>query len=68
MSRLFFTTHAASNPSFPARTASTNFSYPKAYIRLVAGIVTIFTLEKPNEVRAVHERKTEHSWQGAYEI
>jgi len=48
MSRLFFITNAASNPCFPTQTASTDVSYPRSYIRLVAGIVMIFALEKPN--------------------
>ena len=49
MSKLFFRTLDVSNPSFPTRTPSTDLSYPRSYTRLIAGIVMIFTLGKPNE-------------------
>ena len=59
MSMLFFRTLAASNPSFPTRTASTALSYPRSYTRLIAGIVSDdFYIGKTK--RRLQDRKTEH--------
>jgi len=49
MSKLFFKTPGASNPSSHTRTVSTNYNYPKSFIRQVAGTTMIFTLGKRSE-------------------
>ena len=49
MSKLFFKTPGASNPSSHTRTDSTDHNYPKSFTKLFAGTVTIFTLGKRSE-------------------
>ena len=50
MSRLFFTTHGASNLSSHTRTVlSTDHNYPKSFIKLVAGTAMIFALGKRSD-------------------
>ena len=58
MSRLFFRTHAESNPFVTTRTASTDLSLSRSYIWLVTGIVKIFAWENWTK-RKLHDRKTE---------
>ena len=58
MSKLFFKTHGASNPSSLTRTVSTDHNYPESFIKLVARTAIIFTSEKTK--RRLHHRKTEH--------
>ena len=64
MSKLFFQTPGASNPSSHARSVSTNHNYPKSFTKLVAGTKTIFTLGKQSE-DFTHDRKTEHDHSSA---
>ena len=49
MSKLFFKTPGASNPSSHSRTFATDRNYPKSVTKLVAGTATIFTLGKQSE-------------------
>jgi len=49
MSKLFFKTPGASNPSSHTRTVSTDHNYPKSFIKLVAETAMIFTLGKRSE-------------------
>ena len=58
MSKLFFKTPGASNPSSHTKTVSTDHNYPNSFRKLVAGTAMIFTLEKTK--RRLHYRKTEH--------
>ena len=49
MSKLFFKTPGASNPSSHTRTDSTDHDYPKSFTKLVAGTASISTLGKRSE-------------------
>ena len=49
MSKLLFKPPGASNPSFHTRTDSTDYGYPKSFIKLISGTAIILKLGKRNE-------------------